>query len=427
MPRLAATCPSCGAGDGLVLESASVEGPDGTTADVDLGVRRRRWVEPVLIGGVALAIGIGAVATGGRSGQSLGGSPTSPSSTSAPSTTTDPTAPLAPTTTVESDRFTFEQLDGPLLAARTDAVLYGLSNDAEVVRIDVDSGEVTRRRLRGPRGERADGFSVLARDGVAILASPGGRGALTVPDGPASQTQWVSGRGARIIPAAGPEEVWRITSLDDGSAVGERLGLDGEAVGPQVDVPASATVLGDDGTGRLVAKAPGGTYLVDVAGIARIADGEPVAWNATRLVVTVCDPALVCAWRVIDRTTGLGRDVLLGGDLRPGIAASLSPDGRWLAQLSGASEGGLEVVDLDSSERRRLDSPVFDAWGFGYGAAGMWWSPAGGHLFWLDEVGRVNAWPVGGEPVVLDGAGRLPRLRSLSVAPRPLPPSTVGA
>jgi hypothetical protein len=415
-PRLAATCPGCGATDGLVLESAVVERADGEAAEVDLGSARRRWPAVVLAGGLVVALAAGAALTSRADDQAL--VPDTPTTVAAPTTTTSATpAPRRP----DRDRYAVERLAGPMLAERTGAVLYGLSEDAEVVRIDLDGGVVTRRRLRGPSGERADGFSVLARSGLAVLAAPGGQGALSVPDGPRSPTQWLSGEGARIVPAADPNQVWRIVARDDGSAVAERLGADGEPLLPRVEVPVGADVLGDDGTGLLLAGAPGGTYLLGAEGAIRVADGEPLAWSATRLVVTSCDGALVCRWRVIDRADGSSRDVASSGDLRRGLAATLSPDGRWLAQLSGDTGGGLELVDLMDGSRRQIGTSVVDAWGFGYASAGMWWAPDGQHLFWLDGDGLVNVWSNDAGTMLLDGGGVVPKLRSLSVAPAAVP------
>jgi hypothetical protein len=411
---LATICPACGATDGLVLESAVVELDHGEAAEVDLGSARRRWPVVVLAGGLVVALAAGAVVSSRPDDQAL--VPDTPTTVAAPTTTTA-VATTPASRRPDRDRYAVEHLAGPMLAESTGAVLYGMSEDAEVVRIDLDGGVVTRRRLRGPSGERADGFSVLARSGLAVLAAPGGQGALSVPDGPRTPTQWLSGAGARIVPAADPDQVWRIVARDDGSAVAERLGADGEPRLPRVEVPAGADVLGDDGHGLLLAGAPGGTYVLGAEGAIRVADGTPVAWSAMRLVVTSCDGALVCTWQVIDRADGSSRDVPATGDLRRGVAATLSPDGRWLAQLSGDTGGGLELVDLTDGSRRQVGASVVDAWGFGYASAGMWWAPDGHHLFWLDGDGLVNVWSNEAGTVVLDGAGAVPKLRSLSVAP----------
>jgi len=385
-----------------VLESATVEVADGGD-DVVLGGRRRRRMEPIVIGGLALAVVGGAVLVGG--GGSQGAPPPTPSTT-----TNAPPSTSTTSTTVERDRFDVVTL-GPLLAEPTATVVYGLSRDAEIVRVDVDRGEVATRRLRGARGERPDGYSVLARSGAAFLAQPGGRGGLFVRDGAGGPVRWVSAEGSRFVPAANTSALWRVADGDEPAVA--LVGLDGSLLEPEVPLPASVSVIGDDGTGALLLDGPGGTYRLAADGPQRLTAEPLVAWSATTLVTTACDERLACAWRTTDRVTGQSALVPVAGDLRPAVAGSVSPDGRHVAVVANRPATSLDVVDLSAGERTTLARTLTDTWGFGYGASAAWWSPTGSHLFFLDGDGRLQVWSAATR--VAEAVPGVPVLRSLSV------------
>ena len=123
-----------------------------------------------------------------------------------------------------------------------------------------------------------------------------------------------------------------------------------------------------------------------------------------------------CRWQVVDRASGGQRAVPAPVSLGRASSAALSPDGSWLA-LVGA-DGRLVAVDLRDGTPYQLADDVADRWGFGYAAAGAWWTAESSHLFWLGADGKAHAWRVDdGELLVVDGFGRVPPLLSLSVAP----------
>lgn len=339
--------------------------------------------------------------------------------TIAPSSTTPPPPSrpdLAPTTVpTYSERRWFL----PALPTATGSILYGLTLEGRVVRIDLDGGRVSTQVLRRPGGEEpGSGYDLIARRGAAILHRRSGFG-LTVPDGE-GRVQWIGEDDTRLLAASAPEQLWRLR-LGPSGDVSEALliGLDGVPDATSaVLVPPSVRVRGDDGSGALVLTGVGGAYRLAADGsVTRLTAGQLVAWSPAALVDVVCDDRLACEWRRVDRTTGQVTSLgpVPAGLLERDTAVAMSSDGRRLAVLVATPAYRLDVVDLVTGATatvERLDRPPTS------GTALAGWSGDGRHLFWL-RGGAVAAWSA--DPTTPAGPiarlADLPFLAVLVVAP----------
>lgn len=402
-------CPAC-AGFEVELEDLGVEG-EGAGTELDLGPGRSGRLRGIVVvaGLVAGVVAVASFLDGGGDREATAPPPEPP-----PPVTT---APRVPTTTVPV--FETDRMWAPLLPSGSEAVLYGLSFDAEVVRIDVDRGLITRRLLRGPNVARLLGFGILGREGAAVLSAPGLAGALAVGDGPDARPRWIDWDDGRVLPAAAPTELWQVARLGD-LAVAQRIDLTGVPVGPVLAVPSGGVVLGDDGTGALLVRTADGVVVLREggAGPEPLTSGDLMAWSASTLVLRACDGD-GCAWEVVDRASGTAQRLPSPPEVQRGrswTSAAVAPDGSRLALVG--PDGSLTVVDLADGTTTQVADDVTDQWGFGYAASAAWWGPGSRHLFWLGADRRARAWLAdSGDVHVVDGMGRVPLLQSMTVAP----------
>jgi hypothetical protein len=184
------------------------------------------------------------------------------------------------------------------------------------------------------------------------------------------------------------------------------VGLDGRPTGPVVTTT-GLDVLGTDGTGRLLVRATGGTYLyagADASGGTRVSTGDVLATSADRLLTVECDDGLRCARWLIDRRTG---ERTLVADDRPRAYAttvgSLSPDGTHAV-----------VLRDDDLRRWELVSTTPGA-------------PSITPILTLDpEQPATLSWSADGRYVVYLGSSRLWLLDTATGEDRPLVPPEAG-
>jgi len=309
---------------------------------------------------------------------------------------------------------------GALMPDEAGTVVYGVDGDTnELVRVDLATGEMFRRSVRGGRGDPVnDDVDVIARQGGAVVT--GTWGASFVADGPAGlnrrSVRIPRPVGGQLIAATAPDQLWSVTVDGGRSMRAQRVDTSGNELGEPVDLPDNTFLLGDDGTGGLLLAAPGGRYRVsDTGPPSRVADTLTVAWSADTLVQLSCDPGLHCELVSVDRRSGARR--VLGP--APSNAVNLgytgvSPDGKWIAR---PVDDGIEVTNLLDGSSTVQPSTLYSAWGSNGAPATMAWSASGRHLLWLDDDGRLMSWTVGTSEVVVVGGGLVPPLRALSVAP----------
>ncbi|MEP6296091.1 MAG: hypothetical protein ABJ382_02105, partial [Ilumatobacter sp.] len=173
--------------------------------------------------------------------------------------------------------------------------------------VDLDTGTSSTWSVPFIGGNNAPD---LVTDGNEILVVPAGGNdgfittfgetrPLELPDGATSP-------GFPRFPAGSVGTVW---SPHD-SQVG---GVDHEvvAIGDNVDTTASGDItldnselLGEDGTGRLVARVSGDVFVVDDVGTTRLTDGDLLALGPNHAIVRNCDDALQCSVVLTDRASG---------------------------------------------------------------------------------------------------------------------------
>jgi hypothetical protein len=369
---------------------------------------RRRTIVAV---GVAVAV-VMAVLAVGRNGGGVAAPPTTTVATTAtPTSTAGPPRRAGPGYTEDRAFLNF-------LGAQSGARLYGVTTDGSVVRIDLDGGVVTQRRLRRTDQGRSPAI-IFARAGGAVVVAQ--NQAIAVGDGPDGVVTFLAARDTEVFPALSDSEVWLVHTAGTAGRIAERRSVhDGTVNGTIPDLPAGE-VLGDDGTGALL--------IQTAAGVARIDEsGEPpqlvtadmlVAWSAATLVVQRCDDRFECGWEAVDRATGERRSLGAapwGGSV---LGPALSPDGSHLVYvggIGGPTEPAVEVMDLTTGARLVLDhtaallSSPQPGHGFVWSADGRW-------LFWVTGAGTLRAWHVGDDaPITVRGSGHIPDLAAIGLA-----------
>ena len=402
---------------GEFFEAIELELLDDDSGEVVLGEPRptRRW-SPVLVGGLRVGgRGRGRTRRPQRRWQ-LGAATTVPAAepVTAPTTSIPPTTDTPrPTRPSFTDHVAFVNL----LGVPSGTSLYGVTDDGNVVRIDLDAGRVSERRLRrGDRGQPP--VTVFGQSGQAVVASQDQ--ALVVGDGADGVVTFLAAATTAVLPAAGEDEVWLVRSLDAGRLAERRNVTNGSVTGTIYNLP-EGSVLGDDGSGALLMQTGSGVYRFDGTGQhpAPVSTDALVAWSATTFVAKRCDDQFQCQWQLIDRASAEERPMGAapwGGSV---LGAELSPDGSHLAYvggLGGPVAPSLEVMDVATGARLILDQSAVLSSVQGT-SRGLVWSADGQWLFWVNNAGALRAWHVGEpQPITVDGAGQVPSLEAIGLA-----------
>ena len=367
VPRRAGFCPACGTAvdaPPLLIEAASTV-TEGRGHEVALGAgRANRKHSALAVTAVVVAVlGVG-LAAGTGNGDSAG----APPSTLAPAVTTRP-----------APRYVAAPI--PELGG---AALYAIVDD-HVVRIDTVTGEITAFTDRSRRAGGDWRNLIPRRGGVVVTADSSpiffpddasepvdlGLGEALAANDPTLVWIWQGFRATHRFPV-------RLVRIDTGEEIA------------RVQVPASAYPVGDDGTGRLVVAADGGSYTIDPdsGAIDRLSRGKLVAVTATHVVHLRCDERLACANELVDRASGSVVPIPADHDKRPGTCAQLAPTLDRLMATHFGDTVRLHVVDLDNGSRSVL-----------VGMAGHCpsysWTADGRHLVWATR--GVTVWTVGSD------------------------------
>jgi hypothetical protein len=419
-----ARCPSCGTklkagtrcgacnADRLPVESIDQEAGQ----VVEMGARRR-WLAPVVVGGLAVAIGAAAVLTGGSDGKAT--PPTLPPSTTtiAASTTVAPstTTTVAPTTTTVVDGWVTHSLGPPLFAEPMADTLYATDSNGELVRIDLATGSVATRDVRRLADRDNGRLLVPAKGGVLLSANWGPVDSYFVPDGGPIEPV---GAFALVATRSG-DAVWQIGQDDQGRVTSVRLTAPGgQPVSAPQELPLGSFAMGSDGADGLVVGSPDGSYRLTPAGPRPLSTHGLVAVSGPFVLEVTCDAALQCVVQRRNDDTGAVTAQFPSGPSTPWyyFDGALSRDGRWYARVGAENGQGLVVFDLDTGQRLVLGDVMTDRDPVGRFA----WSRDGRFLYFVSTGGALHAWdsrdPTGGELVVAQAAA-LPSLTALVVGP----------
>lgn len=394
MPRGAGFCPACGTAVNappLPFESIAV-GSAVSERDVALGASRTNPKRGALVvAAVTVALVGGGLIAGTGSGDDGDEqvSPTPSTTVARPTTAEDrPTRTTVPRTTTTTTLPTYTLTPIPELGG---APLYAAANQI-VIRIDTATGQsvVLGEGLRGADPDS----SLLARAGGVVTW---GQDVRFLPDDGSAPVSLGYGE---VWPAADPELIWlRDYRSSPGALVRLLEVASGDEVA-EVTLPAFASPIGDDGTGRFLVRgeAGSGAFTIDPAtgAVSRLSDTTVVAASASRLLLVRCDDALVCGYELVDRSTGAVTAVPLAMASAYG-PYTLDPTGRRVHILEYSNEGpAMRVVEL-STGADEIQLGVEGGFFPGYRAPASW-TADGQHLVLIVDSSLAIWTPGSDEP-----------------------------
>jgi hypothetical protein len=189
----------------------------------------------------------------------------------------------------------------------------------------------------------------------------------------------------------GTDRFWRVVDWRPGPVTFVEIMVDGSATGSELDLPHGADSWLADPAGDILTTVAGGWYAVNADGAGLIGHGDLVAAGPTTAVLHACDEQLECGYVVIDRATGVARELAPVDDagdpvnlessslLGPFSASPVSPNGRWAAVVVlDTSSACICLLDLEAglvTELTRYD----------YGPTGVqtFFSADGRYVFYL--------------------------------------------
>ncbi len=292
---------------------------------------------------------------------------------------------------------------GPAILGVTDRWELFALGDNSVTQIQLAAGRITttyfaRLHSTGPV------FLVVGPDRAVVKPLDRVPGYVVPDTGPVRELIGLLDRGAAVLPAHDPNQVW-VGPENDSPPVMTLTDLDGSRVLATAPLPPGAVAAGaaDDGAGYPLLQGAGGFYVARPDGVQRITAGDVVATGPSGWLARECDEQGRCSTVGIDRTTGARRVLPVGID-RNGPTGVLSPDGTSAALVVGRQDGGttLRLADLVTGSDHEVE--VHPATSFGPTVV---WSPDGRWLFVVDDTGHLRA---------VD-----PRTRQVSEFPGPVP------
>jgi len=435
MPGDAVYCPACGAASGALRVEPVTPAVETSSTEVALGPGRRRWPVPVAIAAVAALVLVVAVVDGGTSDPAVGPTTVPGTTTTVPARTT--TAPPSTTASPATTTTTYSHSVAAPMPAAAGVVVYESTNDGDVLRIDLGTGDVQRRYV--PAAQRVSGpWSVIGRQGGFVLSDGSFDeqsplfGVLDGPDGPVVPiATWAPAENdgtiaPRAMAAAEPDEVWAWNDANTGAPITiKRIRIDGTVTAGPVTLSRYGSVFGADGPGAILLQSAGGLYRAVIDGqsvsVERVSTTIPIASSSGAFLQTECDDALQCHLAVVDRATGRSR--VVPGDVIDRVVPSydntLSADGRWLANANFQTDpqAKLNVYDLTTGELVMQDDIMPGTYGLlgtthsaDFTADGQW-------LVYFNLSAGIRLWKVGSpdKPVTFNVA--VTNVNMISLAP----------
>jgi hypothetical protein len=299
------------------------------------------------------------------------------------------TRPTRATTTVPSGPTTEPiDIDPRLRGIPLRLVVVGF--DGTPVEIDLERGLHTDYHARSRSWE---GSAVAAGDDWILMSGGDSSGGTVIwSDG---STSTIDGGGYwRLLPVEGIDRVWRMTDQFEQAPRFQLVGVDGDVVEGDIELPPNAWPLATDpASGGLIAQVNGRAYSVLPGETTYLGFGSLIAVSVDQVLLGDCDEQLVCGLRVVDRATGDTR-VVPGGDAASGswqsiyswgtTTAGFSPDGRWATVIGGGwNQNEFGIIDVDTGEFVAL---ALDA----YPPIAIW-TPDARFVIYLDSSHQLTA------------------------------------
>jgi hypothetical protein len=363
--------------------------------------RRRLAVTAVAVAALALIVGWALGRTGSDEPTAVEDGPVTSTTTVAtapPSTieavgSTPPTVGprRASTTTSTIPSWTLSALELDPRAAALDIRIVGVA-DGKVMEIDTAAGEIATLAVRARYNQPP--FVDAGEDWILVRSTDSSDSRLLRGrDAPVNVTvgdAWSSWR------QEGTDHFWRTSQFYmDGQPVEvAEVDYEGNATGVSFELPPRQWVQGIDPAGGVVVTAPGGTYSAGPDGSRRITQGQVLALNAAKALITVCgDDLNSCGTFVLDRASGevmpltitspdpQGTDVPISFEGAanwgvPHLLTAISPDGRWAPVIRTDAQQSFGLVDLTTGGFVQLAA---------FPESGLWWSPDGQRAIYLRD------------------------------------------
>jgi hypothetical protein len=332
-----------------------------------------------------------------------------------PAVESEPESPPRTTTTlpeIEVDRMVVD----PRLAGLA-IELVGADRSGNLLELDLATSELRTRRMRRTQMEPLS--LVVGVDWVVMPRPEISDVDVIFGDGEPIRTDL--GEPWQLLWVPGTDRFWRGEGTGPFGPSGyEEVDVHGELTGAQIDTAGAWWIVAADPNGGLMTVQAGRTYVIDERGARLIADGELMALDASFVVYQACDDALVCSMYVADRTTGAISAVPNVESIESRIepfyywggqrSNAISPDGRWcVVTWQGPRSMSSGLLDLESGELRELGSTD-------YPPPRVAWSPDGRFAFFPGQTGRLSAYDVERNEIVIVSEG-MPAWTDVSVRP----------
>jgi hypothetical protein len=299
----------------------------------------------------------------------------------------------------------------PLLGVRSRWELFGYG-PAGLVRIQLAHGVITTTAV--PALQSTGPVYLVTGPRQAVIRPLDSVPGYLVPDG----------RQARVLPgslatAGGPAfpgprtgTMWAQPGMNAPGTVMSLMSLAGRALGPSIQLPASAFSLQADGRGYLTFQCGAAVCDAHPGRISRVAAGELVATGPSGLLIERCPRDGPCWYTLVNPADGQSRPVPGNAPRGQPPAGLISPDGRFAALLSYGRDQTLRLslLSLVTGADRPIDVALSDN-----GPGNLAWAPDSRWLFAATETESLIA--IDPQTRALPGLGvALPPVAQLAVS-----------
>jgi hypothetical protein len=205
--------------------------------------------------------------------------------------------------------------------------------------------------------------------------------------------------------------MWAQPGMNAPGTVMSLMSLAGRALGPSIQLPASAFSLQADGRGYLTFQCGAAVCDAHPGRISRVAAGELVATGPSGLLIERCPRDGPCWYTLVNPADGQSRPVPGSAPRGQPPAGLISPDGRFAALLSYGRDQTLRLslLSLVTGADRPIDVALSDN-----GPGNLAWAPDSRWLFAATETESLIA--IDPQTRALPGLGvALPPVAQLAV------------